>query len=93
MTAPQLLTEAEAASRLRLCPRTLRKARQDGELSWVQFGRKVLYSETDLAAFIEKARQCPSTSAKGRPSGGTRSPGAVFDFEEARARKRNVTPA
>lgn len=84
---PVLLTEAEAAKVVRLCPRSLRKARQRGHLSFVQIGRKVLYAENDLAEFIEKARQCPSTSVPDRRSGGTRSHGTVFDFEEARGQR------
>ena len=40
MTAlPDLLTEAEAAERLKVCARTLRKARISGQLTFVQMGR------------------------------------------------------
>ena len=57
MTAPALLTEAEAAEALRLCPRTLRKARQDGRLTYVLIGRAVRYTMSDLDRFIEASRQ------------------------------------
>ena len=85
MTVLALLTEHEAAEALRVCTRTLRKARQDGQLNFVQFGRTIRYSQADLAAFIERNRVCPSTSGKARRTGNTRSASAVFDFEEARA--------
>lgn len=87
---PDLMTEREAAARLRLCPRTLRKARARGELHFVKYGRKILYSDSDLADFIERHRQCPSRNAKAPRSGNTRSRSTVFDFEEARAARRNV---
>ena len=84
MSAPALLTEAQAAEALQLCPRTLRKARQEGALNFVQIGRTIRYSPADLARFIERNRVCPSTSAKAPRSGNTRSQSTVFDFEEAR---------
>lgn len=87
MSAPALLTEPQAAEALQVCTRTLRKARQDGQLNFVQIGRTIRYSQADLAAFIERNRVCPSTSAKARRSGNTRSASAVYDFEEARAAK------
>ncbi|XUU60678.1 helix-turn-helix domain-containing protein [Erythrobacter sp. HA6-11] len=90
MTAPQLLTEAEAAEALRLHSRTLRKARQDGELHFVKIGSSIRYSPSDLARFIESKRICASTKERGRPSGGTPSPHTVFDFEEARAKRASA---
>jgi hypothetical protein len=51
------LTEAEAAEALRLCPRTLRKARADGRLSYVLIGRAVRYTMRDLESFIDASRQ------------------------------------
>lgn len=57
MTAPALLTEAEAAQALSVCTRTLRKARQEGKLSYVLIGRSVRYTVSDLEAFIEASRQ------------------------------------
>jgi hypothetical protein len=57
VTAPALLTENEAAEALRLCPRTLRKARQEGRLTYVLIGRAVRYTMRDLESFIEASRQ------------------------------------
>ena len=57
MTAPALLTEAQAAEALQLCTRTLRKARQEGKLSYVLIGRAVRYTMDDLHGFIEASRQ------------------------------------
>lgn len=54
---PRLFTEAEAAEALRLCERTLRKARQDGRLSYILVGRAVRYTSDDLEAFIARSRQ------------------------------------
>ena len=85
-----LLTEDEAAERLKLCTKTLRKARQRGELSFVRFGRNVRYSESDLAQYIERSRECPSISAPARRTGNTHSRSMVFDFEEVRARRTSA---
>lgn len=57
MTAPALLTEPEAAEALRVCTRTLRKARQEGKLTYVLIGRSVRYTMSDLESFIEESRQ------------------------------------
>lgn len=54
MTAPALLTEAEAAEALRLCQRTLRKARKEGRLSYVLIGRAVRYTMDDIATFTQR---------------------------------------
>ncbi len=58
-----LLTEAEAADRLRLCTRTLRKERQAGRLRYVLIGRAVRYTVEDLESYVEQLRQvqpaCP----------------------------------
>lgn len=86
MTAPILLTEDQAAQALHVCARTLRKARQSGDLSFVRIGRTVRYSESDLAQFIERSRECLSTNARVRRSGNTRSRSTVLDFEEVRAK-------
>jgi excisionase family DNA binding protein len=92
MTAPALLTEEEAATRLKLCARILRKARQIGALPYVKFGRSIRYTESDLARFIESARQCQSSPAPARRTSGTRSTSTVFDFEEARSARRAAKP-
>lgn len=75
MTAPALLTEPEAAEALRVCTRTLRKARQDGRLTYVLIGRSVRYTMEDLQSFIEASRQdaqpCekPTRRVTARPRG------------------------
>ena len=88
MTA--LLTETQAAQHLKLCRRTLRKFRQEGSLPFVRLGRSIRYTETDLSLFIERSRECPSTSEKARRSGNTRSRSTVYDFEEVRAERANA---
>lgn len=57
MVGVALLTEAEAAEALRVCTRTLRKARREGKLSYVLIGRAVRYTMRDLETFIEASRQ------------------------------------
>ncbi len=52
-----LLTEDQAAAHLALCPRTLRKARQSGTLSYVLIGRAVRYTLADLDQFIDNHRR------------------------------------
>lgn len=54
-----LLTETEAAARLRLCTRTLRKERQAGRLRYVLIGRTVRYTVEDLESYVEQLRQVP----------------------------------
>ncbi|MDK4806053.1 MAG: helix-turn-helix domain-containing protein [Novosphingobium aromaticivorans] len=71
-----LLTESEAAKRLAVSPRTLRKARQTGNLHYVAIGRSIRYTLSDLESFIAALRQvhlrCPlsrAPSRKRRPGG------------------------
>lgn len=90
MTAQaRLVTELQAAEALQVCVRTLRKARQQGALPFVQIGRTIRYLESDLASFIERSRQCHSTNGKARRSGNTRSRSEVFDFEALRAARES----
>lgn len=78
MSQQLLLTEAEAADRLRLCQRTLRKARQEGLLHYVLIGRAVRYTVADLESYIDALRQqvpaqCrPSNPQPGRKAHGRR---------------------
>lgn len=69
-----LLTEAEAAERLRICTRTLRKARQEGALHYVLIGRAVRYTVPDLESFIESLRKvqttCPPCRSESATSAG-----------------------
>lgn len=87
MTAPALLTEAEAAKALHLCPRTLRKERKAGRLRYVKVGRAIRYSPDDLAAFIDASRQCNAHSPVEPPKPTLRQrSGKVIPFSE---RERN----
>ena len=49
----QPLTEPEAAWFTRLCERTLRRARNRGELRAARIGRRVLYRRRDLLAYLD----------------------------------------
>lgn len=49
---PELLTDAEAAERLRISARTLREMRARGEIEYVLVGRKRFYTLAQLAEFI-----------------------------------------
>lgn len=64
MTTQLLLTEHEAAGRLRISARTLRRARQEGQLHYVLIGRAVRYTLTDLESFVDRLRKvepkCPA---------------------------------
>lgn len=53
-TQVQLLTVTEAADRLRLSPRTIRRRIADGSLDIVRFGRSIRITETDLTSFIRR---------------------------------------
>lgn len=90
MTAPALLTEAQAAEQLQLCTRTLRKARQEGKLSYVLIGRAVRYTVSDLDSFIEASRQdaapCPKSTV--RRANAPRRTGNILTFTQRRAHER-----
>jgi excisionase family DNA binding protein len=49
-----LLTEEEAASFLRVNPRTLRKVRDRGEIAFVRIGRCVRYSPKEIKQFVAR---------------------------------------
>ncbi|MBA4087400.1 MAG: hypothetical protein C0491_06320 [Novosphingobium sp.] len=66
-----LMTEAEAAQRLRVCTRTLRKARRAGTLRYVLIGRAVRYTEDDLVTFIDSLRTV-SQACPAQPTRNTR---------------------
>lgn len=54
MTSPLLLSEEEAAARLLVCPRTLRRLRMAGEIRYVALaGRRIAYRLEDCLAYIE----------------------------------------
>jgi excisionase family DNA binding protein len=66
--AQLLLTESEAAERLAVSPRTLRKARQTGALHYIAIGRSVRYTLSDLESFIAALRQVPCLASSRAPS-------------------------
>ncbi len=68
MTEQLLLTEAEAAARLSLCARTLRKARQEGKLHYVLCGRAVRYTVADLESFVERLRKVEPACTRPKPT-------------------------
>lgn len=72
-----LMTESEAADALRLCPRTLRKARQEGRLGYVLIGRAIRYSISDLESFVLAARQ-DNLVARPTSKGTARRGGGIF---------------
>lgn len=87
-----LLTEPEAAKRLRLCTRTLQKARKDGLLHFVLIGRAVRYTVDDLESFVERLRRvqpvCPPTSPTKRSAPTRKSRSAVIvPFRERNKRQ------
>lgn len=81
MTGRLLLTEPEAAERLRICPRMLRKARKDGRLHYVLIGRAVRYTVDDLESYIATLRQvqpaCPQIKSAPKPKRQHRSGGGI----------------
>lgn len=91
MTEPLLLTEEEAARRLLMHPRTLRKLRSEGAIRYVRTtGRKVAYRPEDCAAFVERQSRLETPvdlpRAKGRGRTRPRRPegGNVLSFMERR---------
>lgn len=85
---PLLLTEEQAAAQLAVCPRTLRKARQQGDLRYVLIGRAVRYTMPDLQAYVEslsrKEEPCPKAQTP-PPRRNQRRSGQIVPFT-ARAR-------
>lgn len=77
MTAESLLSELEAARRLLLSERTLRKLRAEGQIRYVALtGRRVAYRPQDLEAFVsarvkegKPCQQPPSPKPKQRRQG------------------------
>lgn len=52
--APDILTPREAAEFLRLSESMLRKARRQGALAFIKFGRAVRYRRDDLLLYSER---------------------------------------
>lgn len=88
MTAPLLLTEPEAATALSLCPRTLRKARQQGRLPYVLIGKAIRYTLADLEQFIAAAHQldqpCPEPKPRLKASAARSGDRVVVPFTQRR---------
>ena len=85
MTEQILLTETDAAERLSLSTRTLRKARRDGLLPYILIGRAVRYTVDDLESYIERLRQvqsaCPPVQSTRRTTAPRRSgEGVIVPF-------------
>lgn len=85
-----LLTEKEAAHRLSLSTRTLRKARQAGTLRYVLIGRAVRYTEDDLTTFIDSLRTvqpaCPPSAQPTRSTRSTRKGAKIIPFTDRNSR-------
>jgi hypothetical protein len=78
-----LIPEPEAAQRLHVCTKTLRKAREAGKLHWVKIGRRICYTEADLAEFIDSQRRIAAPPATGRPPAPkAKRPGVVVPFSQ-----------
>lgn len=84
MTEQLLFTEAEAAERLRVCKRTLRKARQDGLLHFVLIGRAIRYTLGDLESYIDSLRKvkapCPPQRPPARSTPPSSKKGVIVPF-------------
>ncbi|WP_145073425.1 helix-turn-helix domain-containing protein [Sphingobium wenxiniae] len=97
MKPPILLTPEEAAQRLHVSDKTLRRLRQQGHIRYVAITqRKIRYRPEDCDAYVasrvREDHQCPSTSRKNQRSTSTTSNIVVADFTARRARKRNARP-
>jgi excisionase family DNA binding protein len=54
---PRFLTLAQTADRLQVCPRTLTRAIERGDLHAHRLGRQIRISEDDVAAFMAVRRR------------------------------------
>lgn len=83
MTPPLLLTEEQAAERLLMNPRTLRKLRQAGAIRYVALtGRKVAYRPEDCEAYVQsRIRQAEAAPSRPRARmAGNRRSGNIIPF-------------
>ncbi|WP_413714853.1 helix-turn-helix domain-containing protein [Sphingobium sp. B2D3C] len=97
MTKDLLLTPAQAAARLHISDKTLRRLRQQGHIRYVAITeRKIRYRPEDCDAYVasrvRENEQCQSTSRKTRRSTSTTSNIVAADFMARRAKKRSVPP-
>ncbi|WP_298351071.1 helix-turn-helix domain-containing protein [Rhodoblastus sp.] len=103
MTAPRLLTPAEAAEALRISVKTLRVHVEQGELPRIILGagrikKHWAIDPNDLAAFIVRRKEtggaapCRSTSRRKAPISTTTSGSKVIAFSELQARQTGAKP-
>lgn len=94
MTDTALLTEQEAAARLQVCDRTLRKERQAGNIPYILIGRCVRYHPDDLAQLIASKRTTAApqptrhTGRGGRKVAANQASGVIVPFSERQRRPR-----
>jgi excisionase family DNA binding protein len=91
MSEPPLLTEDQAAERLLMSPRSLRKLRQEGAIRYVNtVGRKVAYRREDCDAFVETRTRLetpvdlPAGRIRGRARPRRQDDGNVLSFTARR---------
>lgn len=82
MTDPLLLSEEQAADRLLMHPRTLRKLRQAGEIHYVALaGRKIAYRPEDCEAYVQSRVRVETPKPRPRTrSVGNRRGGVIVPF-------------
>lgn len=89
---PLLLTEEEAADRLLVSTRTLRKLRQEGEIRYVALaGRKIAYRPEDCRQYIESRVRVeqPAPVTRGRQRAvGNRRHGNIVPFSARLGERR-----
>jgi hypothetical protein len=90
--ADTLLTEAEAAARLRVCTKTLRSLRRTGQIRYVAVTqRKILYRPEDCDAFVDARSRTEEpvsyTPPRPRPRTGKRHGATVVSFTARRQQR------
>lgn len=86
----QLLTSDEAAARLRVCPKVLRRLRKAGAIRYVALGeRRIMYRVEDcdeyIASRVRKDEPCQTTPPRPRMRP-QRGPGVIIPFSERQRR-------
>jgi hypothetical protein len=97
---PELLTEREAAVRLRVKPSTVRAERVRGKLGFVRIGARIFYMSEQLSEYLKQQtiQPCPSSkiaqvkseatgSAENRDETASKGPGAAPGMTSAPARR------
>ena len=82
MSERLLISEEEAAERLLMHPRTLRKLRQAGEIRYVALaGRKIAYRPEDCEAYVQSRVRQAEARPRSRPRAvGNRRGGNIVPF-------------